>query len=161
MSTVLRMGDDPVSVESMKRGHAYYLFFVLFFYLIPVVSYSALEKKVNWCFFTLKIYFGHLHQNPSRYSSSLTTVSCGHPIKVFEVIRPNMSSLKVINDIWAMVKIGPYDGYMRRDHLSSKNIFCFQDEFPKFFENFDLDISELYHWGRLYDLYVEGKSKVK
>jgi len=141
-----------------RRIHA--IIFVFFFYLIPAVSCGALEKKLIGVFYFKNI-FGHLHQNPSRYSSSLTTVSCGHPIKVYEVIRPNMSSLKVINDIWAMVKIGPYDGYMRKDHLSRKNTICFQDEFPKFFENFDLDISELYHWGRLYDLYVEGKSKVK
>jgi len=91
----------------------------------------------------------------------MTTVACGHPIKVYKIMRKGMPPAIVFNGGWNFVKVGPYDGYLQRKYLSSRRVPCFQDKYPKFFENFDLDLSELYYWGRLYDLYVNGKSKVR
>lgn len=136
------------------------LFLMLSILSLSQFSFAANKKRLIGVYY-YKNLFGHVHQNASRYSTSLTTLACGHPVKVYEIPRENTSNLKVINNMWAMVKVGHYEGFLRYDHLSKTRVNCFQQKFPKFFENFDLEISELYHWGRLYDLYVEGKSKVK
>lgn len=106
--------------------------------------------------FYYKNMFGHIHQNPSRYSISLTTVSCGHPIMV--VVSKNDQNNA---DGWLMVKAGPYEGYLPQNSLSEKRVDCFQDRYIKFFDNMDLQLSDMYYWGRFYDQVVEGKSKVR
>lgn len=108
----------------------------------------------------LKNIFGQIHLNPSRYSTSLTSLSCGHPIKIYEVVE-NSGKLRVIfNENWHYVKVGGYEGYINKNFLSNKKPHCFQDSYIKFFDQFDLDLTELYYWGRLYDQYIQGKSKV-
>lgn len=105
--------------------------------------------------------FGHVHQNPSRYSSSMTTISCGHPVKILP--RPPVKTNKGIfkDDGWVPVKVGPYKGHLRVEYIQSKRPKCFQDKYPKFFEAFNLEINENYYWGKLYDQYVHGKTKAK
>lgn len=97
-----------------------------------------------------KYMFGNVHQNPSRYSSALTTISCGHPVKIY--------SIKMGD--WTKVKVGAQIGYLPMEYLSSKRPVCFQDKYPRFFDQFSLGPTDLYYWGRLYDQYVMGKSKV-
>ncbi|GAB4016703.1 MAG: hypothetical protein Fur0010_16680 [Bdellovibrio sp.] len=106
--------------------------------------------------------FGHVHRNPSRYSNSLSTLSCGHPIKVFEwsVQGAKEKSLEVNGD-WLYVQVGPYKGYMLKESLSDKRPTCFQDEFPRFFDNVGLSLTEMYYWGKLNDHFLTGRSKVK
>lgn len=110
------------------------------------------KKKAEYV--GLKYYkniFGHVHQNPSRYSNSLTTISCGHPVKVYANPKKH----------WSRVKVGPHSGFIEKNFLLNKRPKCFQDNYPRFFDQFTLDISELYYWGRLYDHYVQGKSRVQ
>lgn len=95
--------------------------------------------------------FGNLHQNASQYSTALTTISCNHPVKVFE---------QKMGD-WVRVQVANQIGYLPQQSLSSKQVKCFQDAYPRFFDQFELNPSELYYWGRLYDQYVIGKSRVQ
>lgn len=94
--------------------------------------------------------WGHVHQNSSRYSTSLTTVSCGHPIKIFQV-----------GDDWHKVQAGPYTGFIASNQLVDKKPTCLQDKYPRFFDDLKLEITEMYYWGKLYDHYIDGKSRLK
>ena len=94
--------------------------------------------------------WGHVHQNQSRYSTSLTTVSCGHPLKV----------VAHAGD-WEKVQAGPYTGFVRAAQLVDKKPDCVQDKYPRFFDDLKLEITEMYYWGKLYDHYIEGKSRLK
>lgn len=105
----------------------------------------------------LKTLFAHIHPNPSKYSSTMTTLSCGHPVKVLEGGTGKSTNSKG----WIQVVVGPYKGFIQGHFLSEKKVGCFQDKYPKLFDSFNLELSELYHWGRLYDLYSIGKSKIK
>jgi len=95
--------------------------------------------------------FGHVRVQPSQYSESLSAISCGHPIKLYETIKGDFQYSKV----------GPYEGYVKREHLSKHKPECLQDKYPKFFETINLDITEMYYWGKLNDQYIIGKSKLK
>lgn len=119
------------------------LFFILF-----IAPFSASSKVLKVVYFN-KI-FGHVHQNPSRYSQSLSTVSCGHPVKVLGKTKE-----------WSIVKVGPYKGHIQDMNLSSRRPYCFQDRYPKFFNDFKLTVTEMYYWGRLYDLYSSSKTTVR
>ncbi len=124
-------------------------------------------------------FYGTVHQNPNKYSGVQTTIACGHPVKIIE---DSVSVEKILNtqskteqkdalsDVkplpddeiknWHRVLVGPYEGYILRDFLSNSRPECFQDIYPKFFENLELDITELYYWGRLYDQILTGKSRM-
>ncbi len=128
-------------------------------FLIPSVFAKENSDYVGIMFY--KNFFGNIHQNSSRYSATLTTVSCGHPIKVY---KPKVSKGTQSSDNfsdWQSVKVGPYEGFVLNELLSTSRPDCFQDQFSKFFELFDLNLAELFYWGRLYDQYVTGKSRVK
>ena len=115
--------------------------------LFIVFSVEAQDKVLMVKY--LNIPWGHVHQNPSRYSASLTTVSCGHPLKVLALGE------------WDKVQAGPYTGHIHAQHLSEKRPTCLQDKYPRFFDDLKLEISEMYYWGKLYDHYIEGKSRLK
>ena len=105
---------------------------------------------------------GNVHQNPSRYSQVLTTISCNHPVKLLkEVSKDGKEFILYGEDKWYLVSVGPYEGFVMVDYLSEKKNSCFEEEFPKFFDGLSLDINDLYYWARLYDQYVQGKSKVR
>ena len=127
---------------------------------VPKQNEGRATKSVVGVFY-LKPMFAHVHQNASRYSSSLTTLACGHPVKVLQVSRENLPLEIVFNGAWNFVSVGPYEGYIRSEFLSPTSVDCFQDKFTKFFDLFELDLAELFYWGRLYDLYWQGKSKVR
>jgi len=99
--------------------------------------------------------FGHIHKNPSRYSQSLSTIECGHPIKVVKNKGHEITSGNYIK-----VKVGPYNGYIDQIYLSNKKEKCFSDKYPKFFNALNLSISDMFYWGKLTDQYVQGQSKV-
>ncbi|MEI8346217.1 MAG: hypothetical protein WCG27_02035 [Pseudomonadota bacterium] len=123
-----------------------------------VADLSTMKKNVAGIFYYQNI-FGLVHQNPSRYSMSLTTLACGHPVQVYQLSSKEGKPVYFPED-FVLTKVGPYDGYMPKDYLENSRPNCFQDKFPKFFENFDLELSDLYYCGRLYDHYLLGKSKV-
>lgn len=125
-------------------------FFIYF--LFTDLSYGVESKYTKLLYY--QNFFGHIHRNPSRYSSSLTTISCGHPLKVLRKEKG-----KVVNSRWTYVAAGPYKGYILKKFLSEKRMKCFSDIYPKYFEKMKLSITEMYYFGRLYDQYVQGTSK--
>ena len=129
-------------------------FLFLSFLLISTSSFSKGEKTLRVAYY--KNLFGHIHKNPSRYSQSLSTISCGHPIKILGHKGREIQSGK-----FNKVKVGPYVGYIDRKYLTAKKKQCFQDRYPRFFDNIGLTLSDMYYWGKLYDQYVYGRSTVQ
>jgi hypothetical protein len=167
------MGNNPVSVEgvTMARIVACLLFTIilgitfLFSCQISraeeegVADLSSMKKTMVGVSYYQNM-FGLVHQNPSRYSMALTTISCGQPIQMYQLTSKQGQSVQ-LPEGWMLVKVGAYDGYLPKEHLSRNRISCFQDRYPKFFEGFELELTDLYYWGRLYDHYLWGKSKVR
>ncbi len=105
---------------------------------------------------------GNVHQNPSRYSQVMTTISCNHPVKILKETSKDGKEFVLYGDNnWHMVNVGPYEGYIMVDYLDYKRNDCFEEQYSKFFEGLNLSITDLYYWARLYDQYVQGKSKVR
>lgn len=100
-----------------------------------------------------KHFLGHLHQNASSDSSSLTIVQCSHSVKLLQK--------KGVMSGWVYAQVGDDKGYIQKDFLVEKRPNCLQGKYPEFYKNMNLDISEMYFWGRLYDHYLQGSSKIK
>lgn len=101
---------------------------------------------------------GHLHQGPNSQSGSLKVLNCGDRLKVISDEK-EVSSISRYN--WSKLQTSTYVGYVRQDFLSSQLPDCFNNKYLKFVEQFKLEVTDKYNWGRLYDHYVLGKSKVK
>lgn len=127
--------------------------FILLVFLLISTSLVAKEKVVGRLYF--QDFLGHVHKNPSKVSSSLTTIQCAYSVKVLEdtEIRTPKG--------WLYVKVGDDKGFIASSSLSSKRPKCFQEKYPKFYLNLNLDLSEMYYWGRLTDQYLNEESKVK
>lgn len=121
-------------------------------FILSVYSSFAAEKVVGRLY--LNIFMGHLHKNPTKLSSSLTTLQCGHALKVLEsdAVNPPKD--------WMYVSAGDDKGFIHSTSLSSSRPDCFQEKYPRFYNNLNLDLTDMYYWGRLYDHYSSGKSKV-
>jgi hypothetical protein len=130
----------------------HYLF--LLFSLLSFAETTSTDEKVVGVFY-MKPLFGHVHQTSVRTSPSLTTIQCAHPVKVIE------SSKVSVSTEWAYVQVADYRGFILKDYLSDKKPDCFQGKYPKFFDTLNLDLQELYYWGRLYDQYIQGESRVQ
>lgn len=105
---------------------------------------------------------GNVHQNASRYSQVMTTISCNHPVKIMKETSKDGKDFVLYGDSnWHLVTVGPYEGYIMAEYLSDKKVVCFEEEYSKFFDGLNLDINDLYYWARLYDQYVQDKSKVR
>ena len=128
------------------------LFLTIFISSSLGVSAVRSKDKLLGVFYFSEI-FGHIHQFPSIYSSSLTTVSCNHPMKVYKT--------KASKPGWRLVKTVGLEGYVQSEYLAPKQLKCFQSRYPKFFDALELSITDMYYWGRLSDLYIKGKSKVR
>lgn len=126
-------------------------FLILIFILSS--SASAAEKTVGTLYFNQ--FMGHVHKNPSASSSSMTTIQCAHPLKVVE--DPEMRS----PEGWVYVKAGDDRGFVSSLFLTNKRPKCFQEKYPKFFINLNLDLTDMYYWGKLYDQYSLGESRIK
>lgn len=144
------------------------LFILIMVTLIPhlgmateVVDPNAMKKSLIGIKYFSQL-MGNVHQNPSRYSQVLTTISCNHPLKVMkETSKDGKTFVLFGEDKWNLVTVGPYEGYVMSDYLSDKKNECFEEEYSKFFDGLNLDINDLYYWARLYDQYAQGKSKVR
>ena len=130
------------------------IFLALSLMLLSLNSFAKKEKTLRIVYY--KNLFGHIHKNPSRYSQSLSTISCGHPIKIL-----GLEGKEIQSGDFSKVKVGPYVGYIDRKYLSSRKRQCFQDRYPRFFDNIGLSLSDMYYWGKLYDQYVYGRSTVQ
>lgn len=124
--------------------------------LLPLFAFAETapndEKTVGVYYF--KPMFGHIHQSATRTSASLTTIQCSHPVKVLE-------STKVsVDPAWSYVNVADYKGFIMKEFLSEKRPECFQGKHPKFFDAMNLDLAELYYWGRLYDQFITGETRI-
>lgn len=122
--------------------------------LLSFADTTSTDEKVVGVFY-MKPLFGHVHQSSVRTSASLTTIQCAHPVKVLESTKVSVSSE------WAYVQVADYRGFIMKQFLSEKKPECFQGKYPKFFDTLNMDLSELYYWGRLYDHYVQGETRVQ
>lgn len=121
--------------------------------LLFAETVSTDEKVVGVYYFVPT--FGHVHQSAVRTSASLTTIQCSHPLKVIE------SSKVSAGAEWAFVQVADHRGFVLKQFLSEKRPDCFQGKYPKFFDAFNLDLAELYYWGRLNDHFIQGETRVK
>ena len=126
---------------------------LLLFNLFSFAETTSTDEKVVGVFYMTPL-FGHIHQSSVRTSASLTTVQCAHPVKVIE------SSKVSISKEWAYVEVADYRGFVMKQYLSDKRPDCIQGKYPKFFDALNMDLSELYYWGRLYDHYIQGETRV-
>lgn len=104
--------------------------------------------------------FGHIHQTPSRYSTSLTNIACGHPLRIMSITQAGQT-LTLFNDRWKFISAGPYEGYLPEKFISTERPECFQDKYARFYEAFDLSITEMHFWGRLYDHFLIEKTELQ
>jgi hypothetical protein len=98
-------------------------------------------------------FLGHVHKNPSKDSTSLTIVQCSHSVELLKAKSPVSG--------WTYVKVGGERGYVQTNFLEAKRPVCLQEKYPKYYNSLGLSISEMYYWGRLYDQYLQGKSKIR
>ncbi len=127
--------------------------FIILSFLVGYCPCEVQSKELGVLYFNRT--FGHVHVKPENFSSSLTTLACAHPITVLEAPKEHIQ-----ND-WFFVKVGDVKGYIHHEFLSERRVDCLQDRFPKFFNALNLDLGELYYWGRLFDHFAEGESKAK
>lgn len=122
-------------------------FIVLSFFLISNVNAKSAVSRMYF-----KHIMGHIHKNPSDYSSSLTTIQCAQSVKLIEDKEVSVPKG------WFYVKVGEDMGYIRSDFLLEKRPSCFQQKHPEFFNALNLDLTDLYYWGRLYDQFEYEES---
>ena len=151
------MGNDSVQMEGLMKK-----IFILYLFIFSL-QLTAQEQKVLGTRYFIKT-FGHIHKGPDAQSSSLTGIMCGTKLKVLEA--------KDIARDWLLVEVGGEKGYVLqaytsetspksyRDEVSSQDIVCFQGMYPRFFSELNLNITEQFYWGKLYDHYASGESKV-
>lgn len=124
--------------------------------LLPTLLFAettSTDERVVGVFY-FRPMFGHIHQSSAKTSASLTTIQCSHPVKVIE------SSKVEVGPEWAYVQVADHRGFILKHFLSEKRPDCFQGKYPKFFDALNLDLSELYYWGRLNDQYIQGETRV-
>ncbi|MAZ47328.1 MAG: hypothetical protein CME65_02115 [Halobacteriovoraceae bacterium] len=117
-----------------------------------LLSHASLAKEVMGRKY-FNEFLGHVHKNPARDSASLTIVQCQHSVKLLS----NDST----PDGWAYVQVGEDKGYIELRFLSTNRPPCFQEKYPKFYQIFNLDLSEMYFWGKLSDHYLQGRTQAK
>jgi hypothetical protein len=130
---------------------------ILMLILSSLLSFAetvSSDEQVVGVFYMTPV-FGHVHQSSVRTSPSLTTIQCAHPVKVIE------SSKVSVSQEWAYVEVADYRGFILKQYLSEKKPECLQAKYPKFFDGINMDLSELYYWGRLYDHYLQGETRVQ
>ncbi len=98
-------------------------------------------------------FLGHVHKNPSSDSTSLTIVQCQHSVKILK--KEN------VPEGWFFVQVGEDKGYVSSKFLSQKRPPCFQEKYPQFYNSLNLDLSEMYFWGKLSDHYLQGRTQAK
>lgn len=126
---------------------------------VPASSNGMTKTLIGVRYFS-KI-MGNIHQNPSRYSQVLSTISCNQPLKVMkETSKDGKEFILYGEDNWNFVSVGPYEGYILTEYISDKKVDCLDEEYAKFFEGLNLDINDMYYWARLYDQFIQGKSKI-
>ena len=96
--------------------------------------------------------FGHLRRHPYANSSTLTVLDCNTPVTIEDG--------KKSDEQWYRVKVGVYEGYVKKKNISSGRVDCFQKKYPHFWATIKIEPGEQYYWGKLYDRYEQARSKV-
>lgn len=131
--------------------------FIISLMIFTTSSFAKSKGKVIRVAY-LRTMFAQLHQNPDRYSQILTTFECGHPFRVM-AIKDGDKEKSVFEKDWLMIKSGGYVGYIQKEFVSDKKVRdCFNMKYSKFYDSLNLNLSEMYYWGRLYDQFNYGKS---
>ncbi len=127
---------------------------IFIFLILKTLNCQAAKKETAITITYVKNKFAIIHENPSVSSVALTTVTCSFPLKVLEdrLIRDSGN--------WLKVKAGEFTGYVLEKHTELNRPDCFQARYPHFFKSLDLDLNELYYWGKIYDQFIDGRSKV-
>jgi hypothetical protein len=124
-------------------------------------EFESAKKTVEAVYY-FRHAFGHVHQNPSLSSMSMTTIACNHPVKILKVAGAEKKQENLlVNKDWYFVRVANYDGYLHQNTLSQKRVECFQDKYPRYFESLNLEVNDLFYWGKIYDHYIYGRSKAK
>ena len=134
-----RVGNNKIKVENMKK---------CFLLLILVWSIDS------WALYTNR-QFIHLHKNPSINSVTLTSLSCATRLK--KVKQKESES----NFLWQKVSVGSFTGFVKSKFISKKKSKCFSSRYPVIFNSLDFSMIEIYKWGRINDLFVEGITGIK
>ena len=126
---------------------------LLIFFILPTTHFGAktMQKIVS-----MKNIFGHIHRNPNRHSSSVSTVHCGYPLTILA-----KNGRFLVNGNWYYTETGPFKGFVHRDHVLQKRGPCFQKTYPQFFDKVGLTLTDYYKLGRLHDLFLSGVSKAQ
>ena len=93
---------------------------VFFFILSFLVNAEDIVLGVHY----LNDPYAHLHQNPITYSHSLTTLACGHPVKILDK--------KKIKSGWVYAQVGADKGYLRSSQLCQKDQIVLSLSTPSF-----------------------------
>ena len=121
--------------------------------LLSLFSFSSFSISAASGRLYFNKFLGHVHKTMSDEAPSMTTIQCAHSLEVIEY--------KNLLSGWVYVKAGEDKGFIREEFLSDKRPDCFQERYPKFYSNSNLDITQMYYWGRLYDRFQSGSSQIK
>lgn len=108
------------------------------------------EKNIGKLYY--QGFMGHLHEEASDSSASMTALQCAHAVNLVE--KDGVS----VPAGWRYAKVGEDYGFIRSRFLGEKRPDCFQEKYPKYYNNLNLDLSDFYYWGRLSDHWIEGES---
>jgi len=125
----------------------------LIFLLVLSLSSLSADKIIGRMYFNE--FMGHVHQSPLKTSSSKTTIQCAQSVKVIE------QDEKYDAGQWFYVIVGEDKGYIHSQFLQTSRPDCFQEDYPRFYQKLNLDISDLYYFGRLQDHYLKGSTKAQ
>ncbi len=111
-----------------------------------LIFYSAAVYSQDAGYFN-KV-FGHINLKPYSGSTSVTGISCGEKLQ-------KDSKTKVMEQDWEAVTFGDKKGYVYKGHLSATMPKCLQSSYPIFFQSLELDLTEIFLWGKLSHHFIE------
>ncbi|TDJ06849.1 MAG: SH3 domain-containing protein [Deltaproteobacteria bacterium] len=128
--------------------------FLVLLFLMPPIAQSG---PIHYLYYGNM--YGHLHQGPSSYSDSLKSLTCGDRVQLIQDKSGVTTEFSRFS--WVKIKYGPNEGFIRAEFLDKSKPKCFQAKYIKFFNQFKIELNDVFTWGRLYDQYVTGSSKVR
>ena len=140
------LGNDSIQMEGVMKFLILLLFFInhLFAQDVPQVVGTKYYQYL----------LGQIHESPLINSPQVTTIQCNHPVKIM------MSDQIKLDQNWFYVEVSDFKGFMRKELLSDHKTDCLQARYPKFWDAMNLDLVQLYYWGKLYDQYIIGEIQV-
>ena len=122
--------------------------------LYLIVFSTMLQAKVVGTMY-FNEFMGHLHKSASKTSNSLTTIQCSQALKILD------EQGKFNAGEWFYVSVGEDKGYIHSQFLQTSRPDCFQDEYPRFYQKLELDLTDMYYFGRLQDHYLKAITRAQ